>query len=179
MPNPARLVKVLATLLASMTIGAVVLMTMGHNPPIAGTFSLFTYESLPSVKKLLGSVPYQSKDRWNWIEIFYSGSNSGNIGQSSNGLPNSQDVNYHFCVYNGKGGNDGHIQLSEKWQNQNSVSSPNSWVGSDQAIRICVVADGRNIRPTDCQIKRIQVLVEELRRNFNIQPDSIFYPNDW
>ena len=38
MPNQVRVTKVLATLLASMTIGAIILMALGHNPPSAGPF---------------------------------------------------------------------------------------------------------------------------------------------
>jgi hypothetical protein len=181
MPNQARVVKVLATLLASMTIGAIVLMSMGHNPPSAGPFSLWSYYRLDPVKEMINSSIAQSPDRWNWIEIFYSGTNAGNIEQiaSFNGLADSKDINCHFCIYNGFGGNDGQIQSTEKWQKQISAPGSNKWNGSDMAIRICIVGDGRNSRPTDCQIKRIQTLIEELRRNFNIKPESIFYPNDW
>ena len=181
MPNSARVVKVLATLLASMTIGAIVLMTMGHNPPSAGPFSLWNYECLDPVKEMICSTVQQTKDRWNWIEICYSSTQSGNIEQLAtfNGLSHPKDLNYHFCVYNGSGGNDGQIQPTDKWQNQLSATVSNKWNGSEQAIRICVVADGRNVRPTDCQIKRIQVLVDTLSRNFSIEPESIFYPNDW
>jgi hypothetical protein len=181
MPNPARVVKVLATLLASMTIGAMVLMTMGHNPPSAGPFSLWSYYKLDPVKEMICSRAAQSKDRWSWIEIFYSGTKSGNIEQlaSLNGLPDSQDINCHFCIYNGSGGSDGQIQPTEKWQKQQSASGPNKWYGSDQTIWICVVADGRAIRPTDCQRKRIQTLIEELCRCFDIKPESVFYPHDW
>ena len=115
MPNQARVVKVLATLLASMTIGAIVLMTMGHNPPSAGPFSLWSYYRLDPVKEMISSRTSQSSDRWNWIEIFYSGTKSGNIEQiaSFNGLNDSKDMNCHFCIYNGFGGNDGQIQSTE------------------------------------------------------------------
>ncbi|MCK4821571.1 hypothetical protein KA005_37740, partial [bacterium] len=51
MPNQVRVAKVLATLLTSMTIGAIVLMALGHNPPSAGPFSLWTYYRLDPVKK--------------------------------------------------------------------------------------------------------------------------------
>ncbi len=181
MPNPARVVKVLATLLASMTIGAIVLMTMGHNPPSAGPFSLWNYECLNPVKEMISSVTSQSRERWDGIEISYSGTRSGNIEElaSYNGLSSSKDLNYHFCVYNGLGGNDGQIQPTEKWQKQLSASGSINWNNSVQAIRICVVADGRNVRPTDCQIKRINILVEELCRNFDIESESIIYPNNW
>jgi N-acetyl-anhydromuramyl-L-alanine amidase AmpD len=181
MPNPARVVKVLATLLASMTIGAIVLMTMGHNPPSAGPFSLWSYYRLDPVKEMICSRTAQFRGRWNWIEIFYSGTKSGNIEQlaSLNGLSDSHDINCHFCIYNGFGGNDGQIESTEKWQKQLSAISGSKWDGSDQAIRICVVADGRGTQPTDCQIKRIQALVEELCRGFDIKAESVFYPNDW
>lgn len=181
MPNPARLVKVLATLLASMTVGAIVLMTMGHNPPSAGPFSLWNYECLDPVKEMISSVTSPSREQWDGIEICYSGTRSGNIEQlaSYNGLSSSKDLNYHFCVYNGLGGNDGQIHPTEKWQKQQFASGSVNWNNSVQAIRICVVADGRNVRPTDCQIKRINVLVEELCRNFDIESESIIYPNNW
>lgn len=182
MPNPARVVKVLATLLASMTIGAIVLMTMGHNPPTAGPFSLWSYYRLDPIKDMICSRQEQSSDQWKWIEVYYSGTRSGNIEQlaSLNGLSDSRDINCHFCIYNGFGGTDGQIQPTENWQKQTPAPGPNKWYGSDQTIRICVVADGRASRPTDCQIKRIQALVKQLCRNFDIKPDeSVFYPNDW
>jgi hypothetical protein len=181
MPNQARVAKVLATLLASMTIGAALLMASGHNPPSAGPFSLWTYCRLDPVKDAVRSQAVSSPDRWNRIEIYYSGTNSGNIEQlaSYHGLTESGQVNFHFCICNGKGGSDGDIQPTEKWQRQLSAASDQSWFGSTQTIRICVIADGKTISPTDCQIKRIQVLSEELCRTFRIRPQSVYYPGDW
>jgi len=110
MPNQARVAKVLATLLASMTIGAIVLMAivlmaLGHNPPSAGPFSLWTYYSLDPVKKAISTQAAQSSDNWNSIQIYYSNTATGNIEQlaSLNGLTNPDDINCHFCVYNGLG----------------------------------------------------------------------------
>jgi len=181
MPNQARVAKVLATLLASMTIGAVLLMASGHNPPSAGPFSLWTYCRLDPVKDAICSQAVQSPDRWNRIEIYYSGTNSGNIEQLAlhEGLTESEYVNCHFCLYNGLGGTDGDIQPTEKWQRQWSATPGQSWYGSKQTIRICVIADGTTTGPTDCQIKRIQVLVEELCRTFHIRPQDVYYPGDW
>ena len=180
MPDQARVVKVLATLLASMTIGAIVLMTMGHNPPSAGPFSLWSFSLLSPVKDILSSEVAQSRGRWEWIEICYSGTKSGNIEQLAElrGLSDPDNLNCHFCVYNGFGGHDGQIEPTYKWQNQQSIDG-NPWDGSEQAIRICVVSDGRSTRPTDCQVKRIQMLIEELTRCFNIESKSIIYPNEW
>lgn len=177
MPNQARVAKVLATLLASMTAGAIVLMAMGHNPPSAGPFSLWTYYSLDPVKKAIFSRAVQSTNNWNSIEIYYSGTQTGNIEQlaSLSGLANPDDINCHFCIYNGFGGSDGQIQTTNKWQKQSPATSK----GSNKTIRICIIADGKTKHPTDCQLKRIQVLVDALCKKFNIQFRSIDYPSEW
>jgi len=181
MPNQARVAKVLATLLASMTIGAIVLMAMGHNPPSAGPFSLWTYYSLNPVNKAISSRAVQSANNWNSIEIYYSGTKSGNIEQlaSLSGLTNPDDINCHFCLYNGLDGNDGQIQSTEKWQKQLSATPDRTWNGTQQTIRICIIADGKTKHPTDCQLKRIQVLIDTLCKKFNIQFRSINYPSEW
>jgi len=101
MPNQARVIKVLATLLTSMTIGAIILMALGQ------------------------------------------------------------------------------ILTTEKWQRQWSPIPGPTWYGSSQTIRICVIADGKTTLLTDCQIKRIETLLDGLCRKFRIQPEAIYYPNDW
>jgi len=181
MPNQARVVRVLVILLASMTTGAIVLMALGHNPPSAGPFSLWTYQRLDPVKKAISFRATQSPRQWNRIEIYYSGTKSGNIEQlaSLRGLVSAKDINCHFCLCNGLGGSDGQIQSTEKWQRQWSAIPSQTWYGGSQTIRICIIADGKTAHPTDCQIKRIQVLLEELCKKFRIQPESIYYPNDW
>jgi hypothetical protein len=177
MPNQARVAKVLATLLASMTTGAIILMALGHNPPSAGPFSLWTYYSLDPVNKAISSRSIQTNDDWKNIEIYYSGTKTGNIEQlaSLSGLTNPDDINCHFCVYNGFGGNDGQIQTTKKWQQQ----SPANSADAIKTIRICIIADGKTKHPTDCQLKRIQVLVEALCKRFHIQLSSIEYPIEW
>jgi hypothetical protein len=62
-----RALKVLSALVASMTIGAVVLMALGNNAPSAGPFSLSVYSTLDSVERLVSSKAPQSPDRWSRI----------------------------------------------------------------------------------------------------------------
>jgi len=94
-------------------------------------------------------------------------------------LTNPEDINCHFVICNGLGGDDGQIQVSIKWQRQWSAISGQTWYGNEQTIRICVIADGKAASPTDAQIKRVESLVEGLCRKFNIQPRTVYYPNDW
>ena len=179
--------KVLVILGISITLGAIVLNALGHNPPSAGAFCLSRYYRLGSVKKAILFRADQSPRRWRrWsqIEIDYSGTESGNIEQlaSLSNADSPEHVNYHFIICNGNGGRDGQIQATEKWERQSSglpLVGTVDETTTDQTIYICVIADGEVVPQTDFQIKRTEALVEELSRKFNIQPDSIRYPDDW
>lgn len=183
MPNQPRVAKVLAALLVSMTAGTVVLMVLGDNPPSAGLFSLSKYvlNNLDPVGEVIRPGPFQSPGRWGRIEVYYSGTKAGNIEQlaSLGGLAGAEDINCHFVICNGLGGGDGQIQPTEKWQRQWSIIPGRTWYGSGQTIRICVIADGKTAQPTDSQKQRTQLLVEELRRGFGIQRESVYYPTNW
>ncbi|MEE9370553.1 MAG: N-acetylmuramoyl-L-alanine amidase [Sedimentisphaerales bacterium] len=171
--------KVFAALLVSMTTGIIVLMALGNKPPAAGAFCLSSYYCLDPIEKSIGSRAVQSPNRWNCIEIYYSNTKAGNIEQlaSLNGLTSPEDINCHFVICNGLGSNDGQIQSTENWQRQWSIIPGRTWYGSDQTIRICIIADGKTTTPTNFQIKRVEDLVEELSRRFDIQPQHIYYPN--
>ena len=148
--NQPRVVKVLVALLVSMTTGAIVLMTLGNNAPSAGPFCLSSYYRLDPVNKAIFSRAAQSPDRWDRIEIYYSGTNTGNIEQLAllSGLADPEDINFHFCLCNGRGGEDGQIQATEKWQKQWPLIPDRTWYGSSQTIRICVIADGKTTAST-------------------------------
>lgn len=98
---------------------------------------------------------------------------------SLSGLASPEDINCHFVICNDLGAGDGQIQPTEKWQRQWSIIPEQTWYGSSQTIRICVIADDKTIRPTNFQIKRVEALVEKLSRKFNIQPEYIYYPSNW
>jgi hypothetical protein len=177
----AREAKIFAALLISMTAGAIALMVLGNNPPAAGAFCLSRYYNLDPVEEAIFSRAAQSPGCWNCIEIYYSGTKAGNVEQlvSLSGLACPEDINCHFVVCNGLGGEDGQIQATEKWQRQWSIIPGRTLYGTGQTIRICIIADGKDARPTDSQRKRTEALVERLQRKFDIKPNSIYYPNDW
>ena len=190
MTNHSRETKVLVILGVSIIVGAIILNALGHNPPSAGAFCLSRYYRLGSVKKAILSRADPLPGRWSRIEIYYSGTESGDIEQ----LASTSDVgehehinpvreqnekvsngfNCHFVICNGRVGHDGQIEPTEKWQKQSSVAHC-----SKQTIRICVIVDDKSKTPTDLQIKRTEALVEELCRKFHIQPEFIRYPGDW
>jgi hypothetical protein len=181
MVSRPRTARVLASLVVSMTIGAIVLLALDSHPLPAGAFSLASYQRLNDIEDILQTRNMIFADRWNAIEVYYSRTSGGNLAQLATlaGLANIKDVNFHFAIYNGRGGSDGQIQSTEKWLQQFSCIPGGTWYGTGKTIRICVVADGQKTQPTDCQVKRTAVLVEELARKFIISPTSIRYPSNW
>jgi len=181
MSEQPRVAKVLAALLLSMTIGALVLIVLRDTPPSAGPFELSSYYRLDPVKQALLSGVAQLPDRWSSIEVYYSQTKAGNVEQLAtlSGLASTRNINCHFCICNGLGGLNGQIQSTEKWQRQWSAIPGRTWYGSSQTIRICVIADGDTATATDTQIRRTEALVEALSRKFDIHPQSIHYPINW
>lgn len=220
MTTHSRETKVLVVLGVSITLGAIILNALGHNPPSAGAFCLSRYYRLGSVKKTILSRTDQSPGRWSRIEIYVIVPESGNIKSAYVGLSDvggDEHINCHFVICNGRVGHDGQIEPTEKWQRQSSILARPSrdrsviprenWNGepllpatsvgalsdrskyqrptyfcetpTDQTIYICVIADDEAVLPTDLQIRRAEALVEVLCRKFDIQPESIWYPDDW
>jgi len=176
-----RVAKVLAVLLVSMTTGAVVLMALGSNPPSAGPFCLASYYGLNDIKESVHAPGRLSTDRWDAIEVYYSGTKAGNLQQlaSLSGLASPDDINCHFVVCNGFGASNGQIETTHKWMRQWSTVPAGTWYGTQKTIRICVVADALAAAPTDYQVKRTEALIVRLARTFDIQPHAIHYPLDW
>jgi len=175
-----RVWKALLMLLVSMTGGAMVLMALGNNPPSAGAFCLSSYYKLASADQAVTSHAMQAMGRWKRVEVCYSGTRGGNIEWLAylQGLTHPQDLECHFIICNGFGGEDGQILTTERWDNQRSVRSSQNGYGVEETIRICVVSDGRSTYPTDCQIKRVEALVDTIGKRFGIGPESVYYPAD-
>ena len=176
-----RQARIFVALLASMTTAAIVLMALGNNPPSAGAFCLNEYYSLLPAEELIVSRAAQFQDRWDRIDIYYSGTRAGNIEQLAciNGLHPLSDINFHFTICNGLGGRDGEIQATEKWQRQWSVTGSAEAADNQRTIRICLVADDKTSPSTDFQLKRLAELVKNLSRSFNIRQEEILYPGEW
>ena len=173
--------KVFAALLISMMAGAIILMALGNNPPSAGAFCLDTYNELEPIETVIRSQAAQYPSRWDSIEIRYSGTKAGNIEQlaSLSGLASQEDLDSHFVICNGLGGDDGQVQPTQKWRQQWSIIPTRNQFDSDRTIRIFIIAEDKNPAPTDFQVRRLEELVDALYQRFNIRRQSIKYPAEW
>lgn len=190
----SRQTKVLVALLVSIVLCTIILNVLGHNPPSAGAFCLSQYYRLVPVERLVRSREVQRPRYWKWIEIYYSYDGSGDrvvsgssiqVGQSGplSSISGQEDTDCHFIIYNGLIGNDGQIIPTEKWNKQLPVNRPvdnnrRRARRNEQTIYISIVTNGQNPQFTNFQIKRVEVLAEELCREFNIKSESILYPDN-
>lgn len=163
MTDQSRVWKVLVMLLASMTVGTIVLMSLGSTAPGSGAFSLASYYQLPPLDQVIASNSRQHRDRWEQIEIVYGQPHLRELGDVAK-------LNSHFVLCNGQGGNfrDGQIQKTECWKTQASTQPQSNWGATTKTIVILMVVDDITSRPTNNQWKRAELLVEALRHNFDI-----------
>lgn len=171
-----RNVTVLFSLIAAMTVGALVLMALDNRHPIsANAFSLTSYLRLDPAEKMVKNTLTVSPGHWDQVEVYYSRTDAGNADELAllTDLATGAKAQFHFVIGNGNGAQDGAIQAGEDWKLQQLCS------GRNGVVRICVISDGMPDSVTDCQINRTNALIETLIRTFGISPRNIRYPATW
>ncbi len=181
MQKQTRTIKIFISLIASMSIGALVLMAVDSQSFSAGPFSLASYTSLSSPEQAAGDISIPDIYSWQQIHIEYCNASVGSIEQlaAANGLQKPKDLDFHFVVFNGFDGVDGEIIATEKWFRQRPAMSVSGNGEYSQAIEIRIISSAIKCRPTDCQVKRTADLVESLARKCSIPTNKIHYPKNW
>ena len=195
MTAQSRQTKVLVTLLVSIIVCTIILNMLGHNPPSAGAFCLSQYYRLAPVEKLVGSRDVQRLGYWMGIEIYFSECKTNNrvvsgfnyrMEKSGSlcSISKQEGNSCHFIIHNGHTGHDGQIEPTVKWNQQlpadrfaENIRYQNGH--NVQNIYICVAMNGQSTQPTNFQIKRAQILIDKLCKEFNIDSESVIYPNSW
>lgn len=170
-----RSVTVLFSLIASMTVGALVLMVLDNHTPITAVYSLSSYLRLSPAEDAVNNTLTKNTGDWDQVEVYYSQTAGGNAGELAllTDLATGKKEEFHFVIGNGSGSGDGVIEAGEYWRHQRLCH------GRNGVVRICVISDGFSSSLTDCQIKRTNALVESLRRTFDISRQKVQYPTNW
>ncbi|MBW8035180.1 MAG: hypothetical protein FVQ79_05980 [Planctomycetes bacterium] len=174
MKKHSRMVKVLLSLIVSMTVGAFVLMMLDSQALSEGAFSLAGLYNLSPVAEKIDPNPKSANHRnWERIEVYFSKTTIYDL----NRLTDANNAKMHFVIANADYGTDGIIKSTEKWRKQQTCTS-NTRRGTN-IIRICIIGDNNNATPTDCQILRTIELVDALSKKYNINRKKINYPANW
>ena len=181
MTNQARTSRVLIALIVSMTIGAVVLMSLDNGGLQGGAWSLVGYQRLDPIEPYVSKAAANSVHTWNRVEVFYSNTTRGNLRELAtlHGLQTGQDLKAHFVVCNGLGAKEGWVEPAERWQAQKPCLSDAQWQGTTDTVRICVVADGIGTMPTETQGTRTAELVKILSKKYKISRKQVIWPANW
>lgn len=195
MTTQSRETKVLVVLLISIIVCTIVLNMLGHNPPSAGAFCLSRYYRLVPVEELVRSRDVQRLGHWRGIEVYFSECKASCQIASISSLPvdkmdllggvtGREEDSCHFIINNGFAGDDGQIKTTERWKQQlpadrSADINKRQAINNVQTIYICIELHDQSDQPTNFQIKRAQVLIDKLCKEFDISSESVFYPSSW
>jgi hypothetical protein len=167
-----RKIVVFSTLLGVLTLTSVLLMVLEPAPitPDAAA-SLFAVDEPRSMDAIYETKIPVPANRWRYIYIHHSRTAAGNaltLGQDTGG------VGDHFVIGNGDGCMEGEIQISQRWNQQQSALPPAGANTIDPAcISICVVGDFDSTVPTRTQVRRLTQLVNSLQGQLHIDPSQV------
>ncbi len=120
---------------------------------------------------------------WKYIVIHHSASESGNADQFDTWHRERGWVNglgYHFVIDNGRGGEDGNVEIGPRWTDQLTgahCKTPDH-VYNSHGIGICLVGNFNKTMPSPAQLAALDKLVAELAVQCHIRPANIIGHRD-
>jgi hypothetical protein len=141
--------------------------------PLAGdsTTSLFALSAPDSMDVIFQTKKPTEPGRWKYVFIHHSRTQAGNaLSLDSTG----QGPSDHFVIGNGEGAVDGEIQVSQRWDAQESAAPPPGATTIDpDCISICLVGDFDRAMPTPTQLRRLNQLVNSLQLRLQIPASQV------
>ena len=121
-------------------------------------------------------TPESLSNRWQNIVIHHSASLSGNSvifnnGHQKRGMENG--LAYHFVICNGHGGEDGLVEIGERWRKQLAGGHVRGDDLNNISVGICLVGDFTSAPPTARQISSLKALLMHLLQLTDLQPSQI------
>lgn len=124
-------------------------------------------------------------ERWAAIVIHASNSAKGDpasIEKEQQDNP-AANLGHHFLIGNGNGMDDGQVYFTYRWLDQlpgkhvaGTGKIPDFY--NQNAISICLVADGNRRGFTDAQIQNLQLLVDSLCKQLNLERERVVLHSD-
>jgi hypothetical protein len=160
------------SLVSVLALTSLLLKAMARSPmqPDAAD-TLFAYGTSDSIDAIFHvQCPVQA-GRWQYLYIHHSKTPGGNaltLGSELEGLGD------HFVIGNGDGLADGELQVSQRWNHQQSAVAPSgNIVVQSNCISICLVGDFDRKPPTPMQLGRLGQLVQALQTRCRIPASRV------
>jgi hypothetical protein len=166
-----RTVIVFISLFFTLTVTSALLLALAPAPLAPTMFtSLFAVDSPSSLDVIFNTQAPLA--RWKYIYIHHSQTPDGNAAS----LARDHVLEDHFVLGNGDGCVDGEIQITQRWNNQNAVTTPPPGVGriDPACLSICLIGDFDQTRPTVTQQHRLVQLVTALQSRLGIPADRVY-----
>ena len=127
--------------------------------------------------------PAHLEKSWTAIVIHHSGTKNGSVSIFDRWHREGRHwdgIGYDFVIGNGTNSGDGQVEVTFRWQNQQTGAhcggTPGNWANRD-AIGICLVGDFNKSLPTQGQTQSLLKLVEFLQNRYKIQKSRIYGHN--
>lgn len=180
-----RTLTVLALLLGSMTFASALLLALEPGPraSLAGVSLSATEPRVDPVAILFETADQVAPAAWSAIAIQFSGSSYGSAvsvheDHKQLGL---DSLAYHFVIGNGRGSDDGQIEISHRWRLQQAGAQVGSLRGPTfqrGVIQVCLIGDFNRNTPTEAQMRELVWLVRQLQGKHNIPAESVYLSQD-
>jgi len=113
---------------------------------------------------------------WHCIVIHHSATNGGGAAAFSryHRLTRGwKGLAYHFVIGDGSQTADGEVEVGPRWRRQ--AAGPHAGVPeyNEHGIGICLVGDFGSHRPSERQMRSLEVLVRHLMNRYRIPPDCV------
>lgn len=120
---------------------------------------------------------------WQYVVIHHTATNSGSVESINDSHVKNKDKNgnpwlgigYHFVIGNGQGMADGSIEPTFRWRTQiqgaHAGSSNKDY--NERGIGVCLVGNFENAPPTPAQRKSVRLLVQTLKREYQIKAANV------
>lgn len=114
--------------------------------------------------------------RWQYIVIHHSGTAEGSeatIDRYHREHNRWRGIGYDFVICNGRGGADGLVQVTFRWERQMDGAHAGSQEHNKHGIGICLVGDFDAAQPTPKQMEALVGLINYLQNRCQIPTSSI------
>lgn len=130
---------------------------------------------------LISWIPPRHLERkWTAIVLHHSGTDMGSTAlfDKSHRQGNGWDgVGYDFVIGNGRGSNDGDVEVTFRWRRQKTgahcKTGASNWANRE-AVGICLVGNFNKTAPTKRQMQSLVKVVHFLQRRYNIPTSRIY-----